>query len=147
MTPAEWNGGGFWGRMTPEMNADMVRLAEFVADMPLAAWDPAALQLSFNDDALHGWGIAGAMGGLFWVQDYSMAGQDISDVRAADLTHSDAVVEISGLTAGDYTVQPFDTWQGGFLDTIDLTCETGQPCTLTLPEFTADMAFKILSDN
>ncbi|MFZ0545457.1 MAG: DUF5060 domain-containing protein, partial [Candidatus Promineifilaceae bacterium] len=27
MTPAEWNGGSFWGSMTPEMNADMLRLS------------------------------------------------------------------------------------------------------------------------
>jgi hypothetical protein len=144
MTPAEWNGGGFWGRMTAEMNGDMVRLAEFVADLPLAAWNPAPLQLDFDDPDLRGWGLAGEAGGLFWLQDYAMQGQPIADVRAAELTHSDTAVEITGLPAGTYTILPYDTWQGGFLDSIELTCETDRPCSLGLPEFTADMAFKIV---
>jgi hypothetical protein len=145
MTPAEWNSGGFWGRMTPEMNADLIRLAEFVSDVPLAAWNPDALELGFDDEALRGWGVAGDMGGLFWVQDFSMEGATINDVRAADLTHTAATVEIAGLPDGSYTILPFDTWQGEYLDPIELICTADQPCSLTLPEFTADMAFKIVN--
>jgi hypothetical protein len=146
MTPAEWNGGGFWGRMTDDMNADMIRLSEFVADIPLAVWDPETIQITLDNNALRGLGVAGEMGGLFWVQDFSMEGQAIADLRAADLTHSGVIVEISGLPGGTYTVYPYETWQGGFHDPIDLTCESNQPCTLTLPELTADMAFKIISN-
>jgi hypothetical protein len=146
MTPAEWNSGGFWGRMTPEMNADLIRLAEFVSDMPLAVWNPDALALSFDDEALRGWGVAGDLGGLFWVQDFSMEGQAINDVRAADLTHTNVTVEITGLPTGTYTILPFDTWQGEYLAAVELTCEAEQSCSLTLPEFTADMAFKIVGN-
>jgi hypothetical protein len=114
--------------------------------MPLAALNPEALEFSFDNDALRGWGVAGTQGGLFWVQDFSMEDQPIADVRAADLTHSDTAVQITGLPAGTYTILPYDTWQGGFLDPIELTCEADTPCSQTLPEFTADMAFKIISN-
>ncbi|MFZ0545918.1 MAG: hypothetical protein WAM60_10800, partial [Candidatus Promineifilaceae bacterium] len=144
MTPAEWNGGSFWGSMTPEMNADMLRLSEFVSDLPLVVWNPVELQVSANEETVRGWGVAGVEGGLFWVQDYSMQGQPIADVRSADLTHTGVTVELTGMEPGTYTVLPFDTWQGKYLDAINLTCEVDQPCSIPLPEFTADMAFKIV---
>jgi hypothetical protein len=40
MTPAEWNSGGSWGRLSPEMKADLNRLASFVSELPLAQWNP-----------------------------------------------------------------------------------------------------------
>ena len=144
MTPAEWNSGGFWGRPTEEMDADMVRLATFVSDMPLAAWDPNALEINSSNPQVRAWGVAGEMGGLFWVQDFSLEGQPVAEVRAVELIHGDVVVEIEGLDAGSYTILPFDTWQGLYLDGIALICEADQPCSLTLPVFEADMAFKIL---
>lgn len=143
MTPAEWNSGGFWGRMTPEMNADLLRLSEFMSDLPMAELNPSALTLTFNSDVVRGWGVSGTDGGLFWVQDFSMEGDPIADLRQADLTHDDVVVEIEGLSAGTYTILPFDTWQGVYLDGIEVSCEDGTPCAVALPEFTSDMAFKI----
>src|SRR5687768_6710326 len=70
MTPAEWNSGNAWGRMTPEMNADINRLAQFVRDIPLAEWDPSKLEITPSDTKVRAWGLAGNNGGLFWVQDF-----------------------------------------------------------------------------
>lgn len=144
MTPAEWNSGGFWGRPTEAMNADLQRLADFVADLPLAEWRPQALTIRSSEPTVRGWGVAGEPGGLFWVQDFSMEGRPLAEVRTADLSHADVVVEIEGLLPGSYVVWPYDTWQGIYLDDLTLTCAADQPCTLALPPFTADMAFKIV---
>ncbi|MBK8899553.1 MAG: DUF5060 domain-containing protein [Anaerolineaceae bacterium] len=144
MTPAEWNSGGFWGRPTEAMNDDLRRLADFVADLPLAQWRPEALAIHSSEPTVRGWGVAGEMGGLFWVQDFSMEGQPLAEVRSADLSHDEVVVEIEGLAPGSYTVRPYDTWQGVTLDDITLTCAADEPCRLALPPFTADMAFKIM---
>ncbi len=144
MTPAEWNSGGLWGRPTDEMYDDLQRLADFVADMPLAEWRPQALAIRSSEPTVRGWGVAGEMGGLFWVQDFSLEGQPLAEVRSADLSHANMVVEIEGLMPGSYVVRPFNTWQGTYLDDLALTCAADQPCRLTLPPFTADMAFKIV---
>ena len=82
MTPAEWNSGGSFGRLTPEMKADLAHLAGFVQETPLAHWNPSPLQIDSSDPAVRGWGVAGSDGGLIWVQDYALEGQPIDDVRA-----------------------------------------------------------------
>jgi len=48
-----------------------------------------------------------------------------------------------GWRAGNYTITPYDTWQGTFLAANTVSCAEGQPCTIALPDFKADMAFKI----
>jgi hypothetical protein len=53
-------------------------------------------------------------------------------------------VELEGITAGSYTIQPFDTWQGIYLDAINIECSGDGACTVPLPDFTSDMAFKIV---
>ena len=143
MTPAEWNSGGNWMRMSEAMNADIGRLAQFVHGLPLAAWNPSPLTLSLSDAAVRGWGVAGPEGGLFWVQDFAQEGQGIEEVRAAAIPRSSLHLDIQGLASGTYTATPYDTWQGIYLDTIPLECTDNQPCSLTLPTFTRDMAFKI----
>jgi hypothetical protein len=52
-------------------------------------------------------------------------------------------VDLHGLADGTYTLTPYDTWQGTYLAVFEVTCAEGQPCTVTLPDFKADMAFKI----
>jgi len=143
MTPAEWNSGGGWGRMTPEMNADTVRLADFVQDMPLAEWDPSTLQVTASDEQVRGWGVAGDDGGLFWVQDFSLEGKPIDEVRSSITERSDVQVEVQGMRAGSYSITPFDTWQGMYLDSFDVECAE-DTCVIALPDFTSDMAFKII---
>ena len=144
MTPAKWAGGGSWPEMTPEMYADQGRLAKFVVDIPLAKLNPAPLQVSSSDPQVRGWGMAGADGGLFWVQDYSMEGKaTIEEVRAGQTLRKGVRVDVQGLAVGTYTITPYDTWQGSYLPAISITCGKGQPCTIALPDFKADMAFKI----
>jgi hypothetical protein len=144
MTPAEWNSGGSWGRMTPEMNADISRFAQFVNDMPLAEWAPSKLEITSNDPHVRAWGLAGNDGGLFWVQDFSLEGSPIDEVRNSMPLRSDVQVSLQGLAAGSYTIQSYDTWQGVYLDEFDVECADGQACVIALPDFTSDMAFKIV---
>jgi hypothetical protein len=143
MTPAEWNSGGSWGEMTPAMYADSSRLARFVADLPLARLDPSPLQVRSLDPRVRGLGLAGQDGGLLWVQDLSLQGLPIAEIRAGQTLRSGARILISGLAEGAYTITPYDTWQGVYLEPIQVNCVQNRPCALDLPEFTADMAFRI----
>ena len=143
MTPAEWNSGGSWGEMTPAMLADIGRLSQFVSGLPLAQWNPAPLQISSSDPQVRGWGVAGQAGGLVWVQDFSMQGKSIDAVRANQLIRTGVKLQLKGLAGGMYTITPYDTWEGTYLRASDITCTDGQPCTVTLPDFKADLAFKI----
>jgi hypothetical protein len=144
MTPAEWNSGGAWGRMTPELNADISRLAQFVQDMPLAEWNPSKLQITPSDAQVRAWGLAGADGGLFWVQDFSLEGKSIEEVRSGISVRSGVQLDVQGPMAGSYTIQAYDTWQGVYLETFDVECKDRGACTIALPAFTSDMAFKII---
>lgn len=141
LTPAEWNSGGAWGRPTPEMNADFARLARFVAELPLARWNPAPLQIVSSAPQVRGWGVAGEEGGLFWVQDFSPEGKPVAEVRRLQSPRAGVKVIVQGLLAGTYLVRPYDTWQGEYLPAFEVTCLANQPCPILLPEFTADMAF------
>jgi hypothetical protein len=143
MTPAEWNSSGAWGRMTPEMNADIHRLAQFVAEVPLAALNPAAVQIESSDAQVRGWGVAGSDGGLFWVQDFALEGQPIEIVRQDATVRQDVQVEIRGMASGTYAILPYDTWQGVYLEAVDVNCTEGQACPIALPDFTADIAFRV----
>ena len=144
MTPAEWNSGGSWGRLTPEMKSDLSHLAQFMQDTPLAKWNPQVLSVSSSDVVVRGWGVAGADGGLFWVQDFSAEGKSIEEVRASVTVRANVQIEITGLSEGAYSIQPFDTWQGLYLESFDVNCKMNEACTLDLPDFSSDMAFKIV---
>jgi hypothetical protein len=144
MTPAEWNSGGSRGRLTSEMKADLSRLAQFTQDMPLAKWNPQPLKISSTDAVVRGWGVAGRDGGLFWVQDFSAEGKSIEEVRSSVTLRSTVQVEITDLAEGTYSIQPFDTWQGNYLGEFEISCKANEPCVLTLPDFTSDMAFKVI---
>ena len=146
MTPAEWNSSGVWGRMTPEMNADIHRLAQFVDGMPLALWDPAPLQISSSDPEVRAWGLTGQAGGMFWVQDFALEGEGIEVIRADHTLRSGVELQVLGLPAGTFTITPYDTWQGTALATFEASCLENEPCTISLPDFTSDMAFKWLSE-
>ncbi|MGC1376726.1 MAG: DUF5060 domain-containing protein [Anaerolineales bacterium] len=143
MTPAKWTGGGSWSEMTDAMNADMGRLGKFVADIPLAKLDPSALQVASSDEKVRGWGVAGADGGLFWVQDFSLEGQTIDVIRKDKTVRKGVKLEIQGLAAGTYKVTPYDTWLGKYLTAIQVVCKDGEACQVSLPNFHADMAFKL----
>ncbi len=141
-TPAEWNSGA-WGEMTPGMLADTSRLARFLAGIPLVKWNPSALKITSADPKIRGWGVAGEQGGLFWVQDYTMEGTTIEEVRGYSAVRSGAVLEIAGLAAGDYVVTPFHTWSGEFLAPLEISCAGSGSCAVPLPDFQFDMAFRL----
>lgn len=143
LTPAEWNSGGSWGRMTPEMLADLGRLGRFTADLPLARLDPSPLEITSRDPEVRAWGLAGADGGLIWAQDFSLQGLSLAEQRAGRSARSGVRLEINGLTAGDYRLHPYDTWQGTHLEPFEVTVPAGGVIELDLPEFTADMAFRL----
>lgn len=143
MTPAEWNSGGVWERMTPEMLADLARLGDFVDGLPLAAWNPQALEIRSSDTAVRGWGIAGEAGGLFWIQDFALEGQSIEAVRADDTIRQGVQLELVGLAAGSYTIHPYDSWQGVWGQPLTAVCSAEQACLVDAPDFQADIAFKI----
>ncbi len=143
MTPAEWNGGGAWGEMTPEMSADISRLAQFVQDLPLAKWNPSKLEITSSDKQVRAWGLAGKDGGLLWVQDFSLQGKPIEEVRSGMHVRKGVKLEIQNMTPGSYAIQPYDTWKGVSLEASDVECKESQPCVIALPNFTSDIAFKI----
>lgn len=143
MTPAKWNSGGQWGEMTPELLADLNRLGQFVADIPLAKLNPSELQVTSSDPQIRGWGVAGEDGGLFWVQDFSLQGKSIQDIRKDQTIRMGVQMEIQNLAGATYTITPYNTWQGSYLKAFEVTCTGGQPCKIALPDFKADMAFKI----
>lgn len=144
MTPGEWNGGGAWGEMTKEMNADMSRLAQFVADIPLAKLNPSRLQITSSDPQVRAWGVAGVDGGLLWVQDFALEGKTIADIRQDKTVRKGVQLDILGLSAGTYTITPYDTWLGKNLSPFQVTCKDGEACPIKLPNFHADMAFRIV---
>lgn len=143
LTPAEWNSGGSWGRPTEEMYADMRQLARFAADAPLATWNPMPLQVISRDPQVRGWGMAGAQGGILWVQDFSLEGRPIEKVRQGWLVRHGVEVEVHGLQEGQYRLYPYDTWQGVYLETLEVSCPANQPCVIALPDFQADLALRL----
>ena len=143
MEPAAWNFKNNYADLMPYISADTARLGQFVSGLPLAQWNPAPLQISSSDPQVRGWGVAGKAGGLFWVQDFSLEGQSIDVVRASQTVRKGVQLQIQGLAGGNYTITPYDTWQGTFLAATSVTCADVQPCTVALPDFKADMAFKI----
>jgi len=143
MTPAEWNDGGSWGEMTSDMDADMTRLGQFVADLPLAKLNPAPLKITSSDPQVRAWGMAGNDGGLLWAQDFSMEGKSMAEIRADKTIRKGVTVELDGLAAGTYLVHPYDTWRGKYLTVFQVTCAGSGSCKISLPNFHADMAFRL----
>ncbi len=141
-TPMEWNDSSTWGKMTEEMLAQMSHLSSFVADLPLAWLDPAPLVVSASEPELAAWGIGGNAWGIVWIQDVSLAGRSIDNVRAGRIPRSGAQVIIRGLSPGDYRIRPYDTWRGVYLEETEHSTTDGQ-MAISLPEFIGDIAVKL----
>jgi hypothetical protein len=142
LTPAEWNDRGDWSTLTPEMNADILRFSQFVAQIPFARLNPALLQVNSPDPTVRAWGVAGESGGVLWVQDASLEGKTAQELRLDTTTRRGIQLEITGLFPGSYTLTPYDTWQGLWLEPFAVECAQA-PCTVPLPEFWHDMAFRL----
>lgn len=141
MTPAEWNGGGSWGNMTQEMSDDIARLAKFVGELPLVKWNPSPLKISTKDEDIRAWGVAGADGGLIWVQNFTLEGKNIITIRKDRSQRKGVKLQIQGLPAGKYIFTPYNTWLGTYVKPIEVTCT--DTCELKVPTLHNDMAFKI----
>jgi len=145
ITPMEWNDSSQWGRMTPELYAQMAHLANFVADLPLAKLNPALLELdpAAESKGTSAWGIGGKDWGILWVQDITGAGYPIETVRKFIATPvSGVTVQVKGLQPGTYLVKPYDTWQGVYLPSFEVTSD-GDNLLVKLPDFKGDLALKL----
>ncbi len=142
-TPAEWNDFATWGVMTTEMKAHMRFFSRFVKTTELAKWSPEILTVTSNNNDIQAWGLAGSEGGIVWVQDAELKGLEIDEIRAKITQSNNVSVDIQGLQAGEYQITPYDTWQGIFHESFTVTCSESLPCTILLPEFRYDIAFRI----
>lgn len=141
LTPTEWNDGGAFGRFDAEMAADMARLAAFVEAVPLVTYDPERVSVSSSEPGLRGWGVAGEGGGVIWVQDFTTEGGTMEEIRANTTVWDGASVAIDGLAEGTWTIRPFDTWAGAWLEPTTVECAGS--CSIQLPDFTSDIAIAL----
>jgi hypothetical protein len=116
------------------MYAHMSHLATFVADLPLAHLNPIPLEVTTDEEELLAWGLASEdeEAAFFWMQ----------DVTPGE-TWTDVIVTIEGLSPGVYTVRPFDTWQGVYLDERQATADEAGRLAVTLPSFNRDIAVRL----
>lgn len=141
-TPIEWNDRRLFGVFDDEMKADMRRFADFIEEVPLVVYDPEKLPLRISNPEVRGWGLAGETGGVVWVQDFALDGVTIEEIRADQTVRSGVTVTVDGLAAGSWTLSPYDTWQGVWLDDIVVEC-SGTSCELPLPDFSSDVAIHL----
>lgn len=138
-TPIEWNDAGGFGRFDAEMAADMARLARFVEEVPLVTYNPESVEVLPGDPALRGWGVVGESGGVIWVQDFSMEGGTMDEIRANQRTWSGASLAVTGIPEGAWTIRPYDTWSGEWMDPTSVECGPAT-CSIPLPDFRSDLA-------
>jgi hypothetical protein len=96
-----------------------------------------------NDPDVRGWGVAGETGGLLWAQDYFLEGASMDQIRSDDTVRSGVVATIDSLEGGSWTVTPYDTWTGAWLEQFTVECPFDAPCVVPLPDFSRDLAFKL----
>lgn len=142
LTPIEWNDRSAYGQFDEAMAGDMARFAGFVDETPLVAYDPEAATVVSSDPDVRGWAVVGENGGVAWAQDFALEGATMEEIRADTTTRAGVTVTLDPVPAGSWTVTPYDTWQGVWLDRSTLDCPGG-PCAIQLPDFTRDLAFRL----
>lgn len=142
MTPIEWNDRSGFGTFDDEMAADMARFSTFVEEVPLVVYAPEPVEVGVSDQEVRGWALLGESGGVAWIQDFALETATMDDIRADRTVRSEVVLTLDPVTAGVWTVTPFDTWQGMWLDPITVDCPGGI-CEIPVPDFTQDLAFKL----
>ncbi len=142
-SPIEWNDQYGYGAFDEEMAADMARFSEFIEGIPMAVYNPEALEFTMNDPEVRGWGVVGT-GGVIWIQDYSMEGLPVREQSAFEGMRSGAVIEVQNMMPGKWDVMPYDTWTGEWYDSFEIDCpETGN-CEIPLPDFHRDIALHVV---
>jgi hypothetical protein len=142
LTPTELNDRNAFGTFGEEMRADMQRLAEFVEKIPMVILDPEHLTVDIDHPEVRGWGVAGEIGGFSWIQDFALDDGTIHEIRADDTVRRGLLASVGPLTADTWTVRPYDTWKGVWLESYDLDCPGG-PCEIPLPDFHSDIAISL----
>ncbi len=128
IAPLDWNDGGDWGDLTPEMYDQQQNLADFVFGLPMARLSLSPLSLSI-DAEFNAWGMAGDRVGYFWIQDASPG-----EINAG------ATLTVSGLTGGQWSFAWYDTWSGEFLPDRAMEAAVGGSIATIVPDFTDDIA-------
>jgi hypothetical protein len=80
-----------------------------------------------------------------WVQDITLSGSDIDEIRQQKVERSDVSVGLLGLGSGRHQISPYNTWQGQFGESFEVYCDGGvdTECIIPLPNFTSDIEFRI----
>jgi hypothetical protein len=131
ITPLDWNDGGNWSDLTPEMYDHGRYLADFTSGIPFDQLGLDTTALSIGSE-FKTWGMSGSNLGYLWVQDTS-----------PEEVNSGETLTISGLTDGLWELRWYNTWTGTYdVGTISDT-SSGSSMTTTVPDFTNDIACKL----
>lgn len=142
LTPTEWNDQSAFGTFDEPMQEDMRRFSDFIEDVPLVVYDPEPIDIASSDPEVRGWGLAGERGGLVWVQDFALETASMEEIRADETVRSNVTITIDALSTGTWTVTPYDTWTGAWLEPVVVECPGG-PCDVVLPAFHSDLALHL----
>lgn len=144
LTPAEWNDFFDWQIMTTEMKAHMSYFSDFVNTLPLVQWKPKPINISTGEN-LRAWGLLGEKGGIVWLQDTSLAGLDIEQIRLQKTLVTNANLFLPNEVTGSFQITPFNTWNGEFLASFNIQCDqiSVNGCEINIPPFIDDIAIRI----
>lgn len=138
MTPIEWNDNSAYNSFDESMIEDMRRFADFVEAVPLVTYDPVAVGVTASEQSVRGWGVVGDDGGVVWIQDAALEGTSLEEQQIGRDVPG-VTVFLDGVPTGTWTVQPYNTWTGVWLDPVEVECES-DPCAIPLPTFRKDIA-------
>jgi Domain of unknown function (DUF5060)/Cellulase (glycosyl hydrolase family 5) len=115
-------------------------LSAFLADVSFAGLKP--LKATAGDDRLRLLGYQGDDCAYVWIFDTNATwwNQVIDKEQPAPITN--ARIEIQGLRRGNYSVEWWDTHQGGVVRTEEVSC-TQEPLQILVPSFSGDLACKV----
>jgi hypothetical protein len=118
--------------LTQEDWKQLSYLADFVKDIDFANQPYAPVSVGI--EGVDAFAMACADAGFGWLRSHS----------TENVSHT--LLQIHGLSSGRYQVQWYDTWEGTYLPSIDVTNQVGILTVQVpeLPEVRQDLAFKIL---
>ena len=130
MTPMKWHDTSQWARMTDVNFDQMAIFSAFVSDISFHTLGLELARVEAGDSQLNVGGLVGDSFALVWVMDPERGH------REGD------TVTLHGLADGEYVVRPFDTWQGAYLPTSEISVQGGS-VAITLPDYERDIALRI----
>jgi|GEM_PF-7075449 len=130
VTPLDWNDGGSWGDLSPEMFDHFLIFSEFVEDVPFCHLDLDEAAVSVSGSWLNCWGIADSTFGMGWIQDIT-PGEWVSG----------RTFTAAGLVDGEYAIEWWNTWNGSIVGRDTVAAASGTFET-SVPDFLKDVACK-----